>query len=153
MREIPLTRGYVAIVDDEDYDMVMAAGPWCYDGQGYATKRKPGTTLRMHRFIMGLIPGDGKYVDHRNGNKLDNRRCNLRLCTNSQNMANQGMRSDNTSGYKGVSFDPRYKKYIAQIRVNGRHIHLGTFADPADAALAHDDAARLYFGEFAVTNF
>jgi hypothetical protein len=150
MREIPLTKGKIALVDDDDYEWLMAEGPWYYHSKGYATN---GNDVLMHRLVLGLTAGDGKQADHINRNKLDNRRCNLRLCDNSQNHANTGLRRDNTSGYTGVCFNRHVKKYQAAIQVNGLSIYLGVFADPIDAAMAHDKAARRLFGEFAVTNF
>jgi hypothetical protein len=150
MREIPLTKGYVAIVDDEDYERVMAAGKWHYSS-GYAVRDH--SRMRMHRFIMGLVFGDGKNVDHINGNGLDNRRCNLRICTMSQNQGNRGVNKNNATRYKGVSFDHINNKYMARITIHGRTVHLGRFVYAIDAACAYDRAAREYFGEFAVTNF
>jgi hypothetical protein len=113
----------------------------------------------LHRMIID-VPG-GMMVDHINGNRLDNRRCNLRVCTNRQNCQNQTIaRKDNTSGYKGVSYSRRHRKWRAWIaagslRSNGtrKNVSLGYFADAADAARAYDAAARLHFGEFARCNF
>jgi hypothetical protein len=150
MREIPLTRGYVAIVDDEDYEWLMAEGPWCYCN-GYAVRGRGN--IKMHRLILGLTAGDGKQADHINRNKLDNRRCNLRLCTASQNHANMSIFRNNTTGYKGVTFLRSHGKYRAKIKVRGRYIFLGYFDNPIDAACAYDKAARFHFGEFANTNF
>ena len=149
MREIPLTRGLSAIVDDEDYDE-MSRFPW------HAVKTPGGSTfyaarrcVRMHNQIMN-VSSTGIEVDHENGNGLDNRRSNLRLATRTEQLWNTRRRSDNTSGYKGVSsFRERWR---AEITVNGRRVHLGLFDDPADAGHAYDAAALEYFGEFACTN-
>jgi len=105
----------------------------------------------MHRVILDAPMN--MLVDHINGNGLDNRRENLRICTNTENLRNRGKDRDNTSGYKGVVIKKGEKKFRAQIRVNQKTIHLGSFSTPEEAARAYDDAAREYFGEFAWTNF
>lgn len=154
--EIPLTRGYVALVDDEDAARVLAAGAW-YAEVGprsrtvYAatkTSRRPRRTIHMHQVVTGW-----PYVDHVNGDGLDNRRANLRPATQTQNNGNAPRYRNNTSGYKGVYFVARRGNWAAQIAVSGRRFHLGTFADPVQAAKAYDDAAVRYFGEFARLNF
>jgi hypothetical protein len=153
MREIPLTKGKVALVDDEDYERVMEAGPWQYSDR-YAVGRPYGKQrIYLHRFILGLTPGDGNEVDHINQDKLDDRKQNLRLCTRSQNNANRGAYRNNTSGYKCVYFDQKRGEYQAYILVNRHKIHLGRFATAKEAARAYDKAAPLYFGEFALLNF
>jgi hypothetical protein len=113
----------------------------------FSGKRK---TLRLHRVIMGAP--DGIDVDHKNGNGLDNRRENLRLATRSQNKANVGLTLTNTSGRKGVSWHHATKKWRAQIRTGGRHMHLGLFTDLDEAARVYDRAAIEHYGEFALTN-
>lgn len=154
-REVTLTQGMVALVDEADYELVMAAGPWSYERSSvpYArrnAKRSDGShvPLRMHGFLTGW-----PLTDHINGDGLDNRRANLRPATASQNHFNQRLRSNNTSGFKGVSLDKRYDKWAAHIRADGRRRSLGLYADPADAALAYDAAAREIAGEFACVNF
>lgn len=93
-------------------------------------------------------------VDHINRDKADNRWCNLRLATRSQNSSNvDPARRRNTSGFIGVTFDKARDKWRAQIRIDGRKVNLGRFSDPVEAAKAHDDAARKAFGEFAELNF
>ena len=153
-REIPLSRGLVALVDDADYDAIMAVGKWFADPAPdtfYASRkssRRDGKqrTIRMHTFITGW-----GYVDHIDGNGLDNRRRNLRAATSSKNQMNRGMDSDNTSGFKGVH---RIRlRWAAQIGADGRKIFLGSFATPQEAARAYDAAAVLHHGEFARLNF
>ena len=149
MKTIPLTQGKVAIVDDSDYERVIQH-KWCYDGQGYATANVNGKQDRMHRFILKAKAGE--HVDHVNMDGLDNRRCNIRICNNSQNHANTRLRSDNTTGYKGVSFIKRDNIFQAKIEVNGHHMNLGSFKDPIEAALKYNEAALKHFGEFAYLN-
>jgi len=152
VRTIPLTQGHWALIDDADFEAVVAAGPWFANGRTnlYAVhstyiNRVRGTML-MHNFITGW-----KFVDHANGNSLDNRRQNLRPANTSTNGANSKIRSDNTSGFKGVS--PRQGIWRARIHVNGREIPLGRFGSPIEAALAYDAAALHHFGEYARPNF
>ena len=154
MKEIPLTRGKIALVDDEDYEAV-ARYHWCFSC-GYAKRQatlapKKTAMVYMHRLLVGAVKG--QEVDHINMNKLDNRRANLRLCTPSQNKANQNRRIDNRSGFKGVCLRKRKMKWEAQIAVGGHNMHLGYFADRIDAARAYDAAAMRHFGEFARLNF
>jgi len=159
MREVSLTQGEVALVDDEEYDRVMAAGPWhltstSSTGIHYAqhTGSRPRmTALLMHRLILNTQPGQG--VDHVNGDGLDNRHVNLRLATKAQNQANTAKRPGYTSCYKGVYWDSRRGLWYAHIKLDQRTHFLGRFDSEEDAAGAYDVAARMYFGEFARTNF
>lgn len=155
--EIPLTRGYVALVDDEDAARVLAISAWYAEVHPrartvYAAAKSPGTrrTIHMHSVVTGW-----SYVDHvdGDGDGLNNRRANLRPATQTQNNGNARRRRDNTSGYKGVYFDARRGHWAAQISIDGRRLHLGVFADPVDAARRYDAAAVYYFGEFARPNF
>jgi hypothetical protein len=123
---------------------------------------KPGArgdakkTILMHRVI--LKASERTEVDHINGNKLDNRRENLRVATKSQNLGNQKIRSTNTSGFKGVNWKQWRKirssgAWTARISVGSKRIHLGYFSTAEEAARAYDSAAQQYFGEFAKLNF
>jgi hypothetical protein len=150
MREILLNREYVALVDDEDYERVVAVGKWCED-DGYAVRgSKP---YCMARFILGLT--DPKIeVDHEDHNGLNNQKYNLRVATRVQNNHNlRKQRPPTSSKYKGVSFDKGNSKWVAQIKIAGRSKHLGYFLSEDQAARIYDEAARLHFGEFACTNF
>lgn len=93
------------------------------------------------------------FIDHINGDKLDNRFINLREATNSQNKMNAGKHIDNTSGYVGVFFERRIKKWRSQIHVNGKRLQLGCFKNPVSAAMEYDLAAKKHHGKFARLNF
>ena len=150
-REIPLTQGLVALVDEVDFARV-SHHDWCIS-HGYAVSRlgKSITPRPLARFILRLTPDDPLEVDHKNGDPLDNRRNNLRICNRSLNNANKGKQINNTSGYKGVTWHAG--KWKAQIKINRKNKYLGRFANKEDAAKAYDSAAREAFGEFARTNF
>ena len=157
MKQIPLTQGKFALVDDADYEY-LSQWKWRYIS-GYAVRwddSRPGRErglISMHREVMHAP--DGMQVDHINGNGLDNRRENLRICTHAQNMQNTGKHASNTSGFKGVFLDKtcKSKTWRAQIRIPGHRISLGSFTDPESAARAYDAKARELHGEFANTNF
>ncbi len=113
---------------------------------------KSGKNLYLHRLI--LNPPSGLLVDHINMDRLDNRRCNLRLASSAQNSYNRPLRRDNASGYKGVFFDDRNNRqcWLAQITLQGRRIHIGYYPTKEQAALAYNEAAKKYHGEFARLN-
>jgi hypothetical protein len=148
---IELTMGKAALVDAEDYKR-LARHNWCYGG-AYAQRKERGKMVLMHRAILEAQPGQD--VDHVNGDRLDNRRCNLRLCTRSQNNRNMRTPRHNTSGYKGVSKDTSRPNnpWYATIRENGRNKFLGRYQTPEEAARAYDAAARRIAGRFARVNF
>ena len=151
-KSITLTQGKSVLVDDEDFEK-LNQHKWYYH-QGYAF-RKAGprifqVSIFMHREIMQTP--DGMETDHINGDSLDNRRENLRICTHAENLRNRKMNSGNKSGYKGVYWFSQRGKWRAAITLNGKNVHLGLFTDPADAAKAYDKAAQEHFGEFARTN-
>lgn len=156
MAEIPLTQGFVALIDDADYALVAGAGKWCVSVKPrtqYAVRQfgqPDGTSklTRMHTFITGW-----SFIDHINGNGLDNRRANLRPADQAKNGRNVGPRAHNTSGYKGVTWSRHSRKWHAQISVDKQRHHLGLYEDVIEAARAYDLAAVHYFGEFAWTNF
>lgn len=143
----------VAVIDAED--AARAAGytwrpaPHRSPGVYYILAKAPKrTTLLLHRFLVCAPPGWG--VDHRDHDTLNNRRANLRLCSRSQNAANSRARGG-SSRYKGVY---RHRtRWEAGIRLAGEHHYLGTFATEEEAARAYDEAARRFYGEFALLNF
>ena len=150
-KEIMLTRGAVAIVDDADYDSIIQH-KWYLQSAGYAAHgiKKEGrwTVELMHRFILGEACA-GFDVDHINMDRLDNRRCNLRVATRSQNMANTHAI---VGDYKGVSYDHRKRKYEAKIYVKGQKLWLGYYKSAEEAAKAYNNAAINHFGEYARIN-
>jgi len=152
MKKIQLTQGRVALVDDEDYEW-LSQWKWFYDN-GYALRNnwKPThTIIYMHREIMNTPKS--KRTDHKDTNGLNNQKSNLRICTQSENLMYRGKQKNNTSGYKGVTFDNAKQKWMAQIKVNRKKIYLGRYKKAIDAAHAYDDAAQKYHGEFARLNF
>lgn len=156
MKEISLSKGLVALVDDDDYEWLSKYKWYACRGKSgwYAVhetrQSEGGRVIRMHREIVDAQPGE--LVDHWNHDTLDNRRENLRLCSDTQNCANQKLRVDNTSGYKGVGWNSRVRKWRAQLGMQGHRVHLGLFESPVDAARAYNAAAIKYFGEFAYLN-
>lgn len=156
---IPLTQGQQAIVDDEDYERVSKYKWWtmkCRKSGFYAcrTFRKSNNkraSILLHRFIMN--PPEKMQVDHVDDNGLNCTRSNMRVCTNAENNRNKKLRPDNTSGYKGVTWDKRNKRWNASITVNGKHLYISQFTNPIDAAHAYDEAAKKYHGKFAKLNF
>lgn len=129
MKQIPLTKNMVAIVDDEDFARVSQFSWHAVKGGRtyYATAHIPGKSrqIPMHRMILGTP--DGMVTDHINGNGLDNRRANLRACTHQENMLNQRKRITNTSGYPGISWDKKRKKWYTSISISGKNINFGRF--------------------------
>jgi hypothetical protein len=155
MKEIPLTRGLTAIVDDADYER-LSKFKWRADACGYAVRdiphpRRPGrkTVEFMHRALLGLPFGDKRQGDHRNTCRQDNRRENLRVATNAENNRNKRLTKDNTSGLKGASWHSRDRKWLSQIQLNGKNVHLGRFDSAEEAHAAYCKAAREFHGEFA----
>lgn len=155
MRVIELTKGFVAIVDDVDFEK-LAQHNWSVNKDGYAQRARkkhedwPSKMISMHRQIMGNP--HGMEVDHINGDKRDNRRCNLRVATKSQNQQNRKINKNNKTGFKGISYDPKKRLYRAAIQTNGKISRLGRFKNPEDAHAAYCKAAAEKNKEFARLN-
>ena len=151
MKEIALTQGQVAIVDDKDYKRLSEFKWHCHRGTDYVHREN----VPMSQVVLQT----SRMVDHRNGNGLDNQKANLRKCTYTQNNQNRRKAEKETSSkYKGVSFDPRRRRWEAGIQLQdafGQRFHrqLGRFSIEEEAAETYDKAARQYFGEFAALNF
>jgi len=158
MKQIPLTQGKVALVDDVDFKE-LSKHKWCAYKRGstfYAARNQPlgngkRKTIRMHRQIMDAL--GGVFTDHANHDGLDNQRSNLRSCTNSENQRNRLPQRGGTSEYKGVSWNKAKKKWVAGIQHNNKVIHLGCFNSEREAAKTYDKKAKELFGEFANPNF
>ena len=150
MKTIQLTQNKQTVVDDTDY-VWLSQWKWYYDNHGYAITNDYSTGkhkhIRMHRLITNAPKGMD--VDHVDMNKLNNTRGNLRICNRSENMCNTKLKSSNTSGIKGVTWDKTCNKWMAGIMVNYKRINLGRFSDINKAQEAYEQAAIKYHKEFA----
>lgn len=151
MKLITLTKGQVAIIDDEDWELVSRYS-WVYAGAGYAYARQKGkkNPITMHSLIAN--PGRGREVDHIDRNRLNNRRTNLRVCNRKENSRNRATRA-HSSQFCGVCWDKRTKKWAAYIQIDYKTLFLGYFPTELAAAMAYDIAAYDLHGEFANLNF
>ena len=161
MKKIKLTQGKFALVDNEDFDY-LNQWKWCvvrrknnYYAERRATAKERETSannIKMHRVIINAQPGF--LTDHKDHDGLNNQKCNLRSCNNSQNKANSIKQKGQTSSkYKGVTWDASVNKWVAQKRFNKKTIKLGRYKSEEDAAIAYDKIAIKLHGEFAYLNF
>lgn len=146
---ILLIKNQKILIDKEDYEKVMQYNWHISNGAVAAHPTAQGNKIILSRYIMN-ITDPNIFVDHINRNKLDNRKENLRLCNNSENLRNRP--STKKGKYKGVSLEKRTGKYYAQIKIYYKIKHLGTFDTEIEAAKAYNEAAKLYHKEFAYLN-
>ena len=152
MKEILTTKGKVAIVDDADFAWLSQMKWYAKEGTRtfYAVTMVGRRHVPMHRLIMGSPKG--KDIDHINGDGLDNRRSNLRVCSRSENLMNRGASPKNTSGFKGVSWNEATGSWRAKIQRRGQSIHIGLFQTKEAAAIAYNKTAEKLFKQFAKLN-
>ena len=151
--KLQLTKGAYALIDHEDYEE-LSKYKWHLHSAGYAgrvVKTRKRKYILMHRQIMNAP--DGVLVDHVNGDPLDNRKENLRLCTHAQNLQNRRrLPANNKGGYIGVFHVKEINKWEARITVSGKRKVLGYYSHPEHAAVVRDMAAWKHYGEFAFYN-
>lgn len=156
MKEIELNKGYIAMVDDEDYDLVSKYKWQVIEKKSnkYAKTRKWNGSgydhFSMHRLILGAKKGES--VDHADGNGLNNQRFNIRICTESQNAMNRGKNPTSGFKYKGITWCAYNNRYRAEIYKDGKRYRLGRFKTEEEAALAYNEAAKRLHGAFAKLN-
>lgn len=157
MKEIKLTKGKIALVDDEDYEFLMqwkwsvTKGRYTFYAERVAPIDGRQKKISMHRLILGLTDPniEGDHIDH---NGLNNQRSNLRAATCSQQSYNRRNRKNSLSKYKGVCFHKAQKKWVSRISVPNKRIHLGYFDTELEAAFAYNNAAKKLHGDFAFLN-
>lgn len=154
MKEIKLTQGYVALVDDEDFEYLNQFS-WHADKSKtniYASRKITVNGKRINQRMQWDVMGN-KWCDHIDLNGLNNQKSNLRKCTKQQNNMNQKPRKNSSSKFKGVSWKKKINKWQSQIEFNKKGIYIGVFQSEIEAAKAYDKKALELFGEFAWLNF
>ena len=156
MKQVPLTQGYIAIVDDEDFEKIKHH-KWSITSNKekthvYARAKIAGKTIKLHRYILGLTD-KSMVVDHIDHNGLNNTRSNLRVCTLKENQANQKPKKNAASKYRGLAWNKQRLKWQVSIKVNGVQKYLGIYKNEDEAARVYDKHAKIQYGEFAYLNF
>lgn len=165
VKEIPLTKGKVALVDDADYDFLSQWKWYAWkaphsrnwyakrgESIGWIKGKRKIRQIWMHRVLLGLIDPTIE-GDHADGDGLNNQRQNLRASSHQQNCSNRKLRLDTTSQFRGVNKNHRTGRWQSRIGLKDKRIALGAFDTPEEAARAYDDAAIKHFGEFGSLNF
>jgi len=156
--------GMDVIIDDEDFQKINSM-KWALDEYRYKIRGKAyfrcslskiingkyQRSVWLHRFIMNQDSWNGLVVDHANGNTLDNRKLNLRICPQLKNSQNRAMSKNNSSGYKGVNWNDITQRWHARIGVNWKRISLGYYDTPEEAYAAYCEASKKYHGEYGRT--
>jgi len=143
-------KGLEFYFDKEDYEKIKDIC-WYINRDYVVSKSKSRKSISLHRLIIN--PTEDMFVDHEDGNPLNNRRNNLRIASNTENSRNSSKpRGKHSSLYKGVSWDKSRGKWVSSIMVNRKHIHLGRYLTEEEAALAYNEGATRYFKEFAKLN-
>lgn len=142
-------QGECILVDDEDFDKVSAIEWVKYPSCRYIQAHINGKTTSIHRYILGAP--DGSNVDHINGDRMDNRKNNLRFCTHAQNMKNRKPNKEGKSAYKGIVVLPN-GRYRAKINSDGKRFDLGVYESEYDAVIAYNAAAKVLHGEHCYLN-
>ncbi len=149
MIKVPINKNYELLLDDEDINYTIFY-TWSFNGRyvnRHITLGSIRTTQSIHRFLTGC-DDPTMVVDHIDGNPLNNQKSNLRVCTQTENIRNRKLNSNNTSGFKGVSWIKRQKKWKATITLNKKQIHLGYFFYPEEAYAAYKEASTKYHKEY-----
>lgn len=158
MKEIKLTQGKVALVDDEDFEYLnqwkwhaFKSGAGIFYARRYDCTNNVRIGIPMHRLILNLKKGDKLVIDHKDGNGLNNQRSNVRVCTQQQNSINR--KGHGASKYIGVSCDKRWNnKWRASIKIGGKQKSIGYYKTEENAAIAYNIFAEKHHGEFARYN-
>lgn len=152
MQYLKVHSSHLVKVDDEDFER-LNKHKWHVEKRGsgllYVFTRMDNKIISLHRFI---LKNPHNPIDHINGDGLDNRKSNLRICSHAENMMNRKIHKNNNSGFKGVYFDSPKKKYRAKIRFHSKFYHIGYYSSAIEAARAYDTVARNFFKEFARPN-
>lgn len=151
MKEIKLTQGKVALVDDEDFERINQ-WKWFAAKSGNTFYAKRFGNIRMHRVVMGITSKHTQIIDHANGDGLDNRKGNLRICSNRENSANRRSAKNSSSKYLGVCYEKKRGKWVARITANKKVLRIGYFKTEENAATAYNIFAERLHGKFARLN-